>query len=178
MINEHRTTLQLSNYLIADSFPAVLVTDEGLADEQNKVVLEKLVTYVRNGGRVIIGFHFSTFVQWTDAEKIFAVFGLPWKSGDYTRHDCYLSPECVLPPDTSKASFPTSYYMKAVFIRDARNHEKLLIPKPEDGALPVTMKTQAAVAGAKVGMGYLFYIGDINPGEEFDKVVLALSGFP
>jgi hypothetical protein len=68
--------------------------------------------------------------------------------------------------------------MKAVFIRDARNHEKLLIPKPEDGALPVTSKTQAALAGAKVGMGYLFYIGDVNPGEEFDKVVLALSGFP
>jgi hypothetical protein len=88
-MNIEQLRLQLSNYLIADSFPAVLVTDEGLADEQNKAVLEKLVTYVRNGGRVIIGFHFSTFVQWTNAEKIFAGFGLPWKSGNYTRHDCY-----------------------------------------------------------------------------------------
>jgi hypothetical protein len=90
--------LQLSTYLIANSFPAVLVTDEGLADEQNKVVLEKLVAYVRNGGRVIIGFHFSTFVQWTDAEKVFAAFGLPSKLEEWGLHETRLLPQFRVRP--------------------------------------------------------------------------------
>ena len=75
-------------YLQANNPQSILVTDEGLTMQENRAVLNKVVSYVHNGGLVIIGLHFPNFVNWHDPDKFFNNnFGLPWQLGDYTRWD-------------------------------------------------------------------------------------------
>ncbi len=72
--------------------------------------------------------------------------------------------------------------MKALHVDKARPEEKIYVPA--DGArvqshvFPATpiSDSQAAVAGAKIGQGYLFYLGDVNGEEESTQVVLRFCG--
>lgn len=89
--------------------------------------------------------------------------------------------------------------MKVLHVKDARSHEKIFIPvagaqtqslvfPPEyvDHVCRISpnhsetntdsIKTQAAVVGAKIGEGYLVYHGDVNQENESDQVLLALCG--
>lgn len=66
-------------YLEANNPKAILVTDEGLTEGKNGAVLEKVKTYIQNGGMVIIGLHFPNFTNMDDFDKFFGEgFGLPW----------------------------------------------------------------------------------------------------
>ncbi len=46
----------------------------------------------------------------------------------------------------------------------------------ENITVPVDNQAQATVVGAKVGEGYVVHAGDVNPGEESDRVILSLCG--
>jgi hypothetical protein len=51
------------NYLKANNLRAILVTDEGLTKTKNRVVREKVVSYVRDSGLVVVGLHFPNFTR-------------------------------------------------------------------------------------------------------------------
>jgi hypothetical protein len=179
-------------YLDTNNPKAIIITDEGLTKRENAAVPAKVVSYVRNGGLAIIGLHFPSFARPSDINNLFGSsgFGLPWKSGDYHRTTFQLNPECVLPghddadADANAMSlpFPGPYSMKTLHIKDARPHEKIFIPEPEATvqshvfAPGYVDQSQAAVAGARVGKGYLAYCGDVNGEEGSDEVILALCG--
>ncbi|CAG8954256.1 hypothetical protein HYFRA_00005876 [Hymenoscyphus fraxineus] len=158
-------------YLGANHPKAILVTDEGLMEEENEAVLGRLKSHLRNGGRVIIGFHFTIFANWDDFNKLLGDdLGLRWKSGNYYSADLLFNPFCTLPVDVSRESFPSKgYRSKVLHIEGAHEHEKIL-HSPDD-------KTQAGVVGVGYGGGFLFYNGDANSGKEFDSVIMALCGF-
>ena len=42
--------------------------------------------------------------------------------------------------------------------------------------MPVESSAQVAVAGAKVGEGFVIYAGDVDPSENSDTVILSLCG--
>jgi len=87
-------------YLETHNPHTILVTDEYVADKDNKAVLDKLVSYVHAGGRVIIGLHFPTFVDVDDFNSLFGKeFGLTWTRESYHRATFQL----ILP-----AFFPTT----------------------------------------------------------------------
>ena len=66
-------------YLEANNPKAILVTDEGLTKAKNRPVLDKVVSYLRNGGLVIIGLHFPNFITMDMFDNFFGeAFGLPW----------------------------------------------------------------------------------------------------
>lgn len=170
-------------YLEANNPKAILVTDEGLARAANGAVLEKVLSYLRNGGLVAFGVLFSNWVSLDAWEKLFnETFGLPWRQGDYHRATFQFNPSCTLPTNVVKDSFPSPYSMKAVHVQDARPHEKIFVPVP--GAMTESHvftpshvdETQAAVAGATVGNGFLVYAGDVNPEVGSEKVMLTLLG--
>lgn len=58
-------------YLEANNPKAILVTDEGLTKAKNRPVLDKVVSYLLNGGLVIIGLHFPSFTAMDVFDKFF-----------------------------------------------------------------------------------------------------------
>jgi hypothetical protein len=169
-------------YLEANNPKAIIATDEGLTEAKNRAVLEKVKSYIRNGGIVIFGLHFPNFTNLDNFDNLFAGFGLAWKHGDYHRTTFQFNPSCSLPAGAVKDSFPPAYSMKVLHIMDARQEEKIFVPVPEGKTqslvFPPTFvdQAQAAVVGTKIGDGYLFYTGDVNGEEGSDKVILALLG--
>jgi hypothetical protein len=77
---------------------AVIITDEGLTARANKKVLDKVKTYVQNGGLAIVGLHFNSFTTGDAFVGFFSAFELPWKRGDYCRTSFNFNRECALPP--------------------------------------------------------------------------------
>jgi hypothetical protein len=170
-------------YLEANNPSSILVIDEGLTMAENRAVLDKVVSYVRNGGLVIIGLHFPCFTNMITFDKFFnETFSLPWRHGDYHRTSFQLNPSCSLPTGAASNSLPAPYSMKALHVKDAQPHEKIFVPvanaTTQSHVFPPEYvdQSQAAVVGAKVGNGYLAYIGDVNSEEGSDNIILSLCG--
>lgn len=170
-------------YLLMNSPKAILVTDEGLAKAEHVPVLDLVVSYVRNGGLMIAGFHFPNFTAMGDFDKFFNEgFGLPWKYGDYHRTNFGFNHSCSLPATVVSNSFPPPYSMKAVHIKNAEPHEKIFVPitgaKTQSLVFPPEEvdQTQAAVVGTKVGDGFIVYIGDVNSEKESFDITRRLCG--
>ena len=169
-------------YLETNNPKAILVTDEGLTKKKNKPVLPKLVSYLQNGGLVIVALHFPSFTNMDRFDNFFEFFQLPWKHGDYHRTDFQFNPSCVLPCTVAKDSFPPPFSMKVLHVKNAREGEKIFIPVPEattqSHVFPPTHvdQAQAAVVGAKVGDGFLIYAGDVNGEIGSTKIILTMCG--
>lgn len=170
-------------YLAANNPKAIIITDEGITEKGNEKALEKLHSYIRNGGLAIIGLHFPTFTQMGRFDHLFgSVFGLPWRHGDYHRTTFQVNPSCALPAGVELSSMPEPYSMKVLHIKNARPHEKIFVPvadaMTQSYVFPPSYvdQTQAATTGAKIGDGYLVYCGDVNPEVGSDVTILALCG--
>lgn len=110
-------------YLDSSTPHAILVTDEGLAKPKHDRVLQKVLEYARNGGRVIIGLHFPSFTSMDVFDNFFARCGLPWKRGDYHRTDFGLNEAAgrsVLPAGAGAGSvaFPPSLSIRRCMFRE------------------------------------------------------------
>lgn len=169
---------------LADSSPKVIIaTDHGLTEPDNAESLAKVVSYVRNGGLLIFGLDFPDLVDIDAFNQLFTQeFGLPWKRGDYHRADFQVNPNCTLPTGATRDLLPQPYSMKAVHIANAHPHEKILLPVL-GGISPsrvfpqaLTGQEQAAVVCAKVGSGFVAYVGDVNNEDQSNDVILALCG--
>jgi hypothetical protein len=179
-----KSTSAAIRYLEANNPELVLVTDGSLTKKENRAVLEKLKSYLQNGGLVIFGLQFPSSTRMDAFDKLFnESFGLPWKSGDYHRATFQFNPSCTLPTSVKKDSFPSPYSMKALHVKDSKRHERIFVPTPGGTTqshvfLPAPVdETQAAVVGAKVGNGFLIYAGDVNSEVASNEVILALCGF-
>lgn len=169
-------------YLGENNPRAILITDEGLTDRKNAEVLQKVISYVQNGGIAIIGLHFPNFVTMDAMNDLFASFGLPWERGDYHRTDFEFNPSSVLPRVVEASSFPGPFSMKTLHIKNARPLEKIFIPISDAQtqshvfAPEYVDRTQAAVTGAKIGNGYLVYCGDVNGEVGSNQIISVLCG--
>jgi hypothetical protein len=169
-------------YLSANTPRAIIATDEGLTKSSNAFVLQKVLSYVNAGGLLIIGLHFPNFTAMDVFDKFFNKLGLPWKHGDYHRTTFRFNPACTLPSELSSTSFPGPYSMKVLHVKGARAQEKIFVPVPEATTQSMVFapayvdQAQAAVVGAKIGDGFVFYDGNVNPEEGQIRVILALCG--
>ncbi|KAE8355426.1 hypothetical protein BDV28DRAFT_146100 [Aspergillus coremiiformis] len=182
-VKRAKTTRGALRYLEQNSPSAIIVTDEGLTQQRHREVLERVVTYTRNGGLVIVGLHFTSFTERDVFNRFFNHgFGLPWERGDYHRTDFEFNASCVLPRGTMTSSLPGPCNMKTLHVKNVQPHEKIFgpvrnartqshvfPPEPVDSA-------QAAVAGASVGNGYLVYCGDVNGEDGSNRIILSLCG--
>ncbi|KAI2856767.1 hypothetical protein CBS76997_11456 [Aspergillus niger] len=167
------------------TFKAIIITDEGLAEsnQENQEVLVKIKAYVEKGGIAIVGLHFPNFTPMDKFRRFFEAFGLAWKNGDYHRTTFRLNPSVFLPESIEAASLPGPYSMKVLHVKNAKRQEKIFIPI--EGAVTQSLvfppdyvnQTQAAVAGARLGWGYLIYCGDVNGEDGSNQLILALCGF-
>ncbi|TPR06541.1 Alpha/beta hydrolase family protein [Aspergillus niger] len=167
------------------TFSAIIITDEGLShsNQQAREVLAKIKAYIENGGLVIAGLHFPNFSPKDKFRRFFRSFGLPWSDGDYHRTTFQLNPSGLLPERIGASTLPEPYSMKVLHIKDAGSQEKRYVPT--EGALTQSHvfppmradETQAAVVGARLGRGYLYYCGDVNWEDGSNQLMLSLCGF-
>ena len=176
-----KTANGVIRYLATNNPKAILVTDEGLTKTRNGAVLDRVVSYVHNGGLVIVGLSFTSFTQLDDFDKFFKDgFGLPWRSGDYHRTTFQLNPSCSLPANLALNSFPAPYSMKVLHVKHAEPHQKIFVPitdaMTQSHVFPPEYvdQTQAAVVGTKIGEGFMIYIGDVNAEKGSLDIILHL----
>ena len=166
--------------LSPSEYSAVFVTDEAISERKHASVLSRVIDYTRAGGIVVIGGHFSSLVRLDDLDNHFHIWGLPWKKAGYRRSTCVLNP-ATHPGFRSNGSLPKSYSMKVLSLQGVAPGDIVYrrtecdVSVKEDPMAPVD---EGAVTYARVGSGYIGYIGDVNAEQESTNVVLALCGLP
>ncbi|PBK80460.1 hypothetical protein ARMGADRAFT_1003104 [Armillaria gallica] len=155
--------------LASPNIAGVFVTDPGIVRKKHKRVLTKLVSYTKDGGLVVFGGLFSSFIRPPEMDKFWSTsWGVSWKMGDYQRKMFHRQEG----NDTVKSSkgLPASYSMKAVHLKGINSAAAVYKNRDQHGEL------QAPVVRMKFGAGYLGYLGDVNAEEESTDVVLAMLG--
>ena len=153
-------------YLANNTPRAIFVTDAAITKKKHAAVLRAVVSYVREqGGTLVLGATFSTFVKPADLASFFASnFSLPWKSADYQRTDVRLNERART---MSTHGLPVGYSQKALLLKGVSPDAALYFSGKDS-------KTPAAFA--PVGSGWLGYLGDVNQEHGTDDVVLAMCG--
>lgn len=169
------------------TFRAILITDEGLSDPENQIVLTRVKMYVEKGGLAIVNIPFTSFISLdlNQFNAFFRAFDLPWKRGKQHHCEVRFVPSSAIPGGLNPAELPRLYRMKAVHINFARIHEKIYIPIPESmiGMMDVSLPkkhvelVEAAVTAARIGRGDLVYCGDVNGEDGSVSLIMALCGF-
>ncbi|CZT04072.1 uncharacterized protein RCO7_05669 [Rhynchosporium graminicola] len=182
-LKRSKTVSGAIRYLDSNTPKAIIATDEGLAKPENAAFIPRLLSYLQNGGVVIFGLHFPNFVTDVMFENLFkGSFDLAWKRGDYQRGTFEVNDFYTLPRGVAPSSLPSAYSMKALHVRDAKPQERILVPVAGSKTQSMVFapsdvdRSQAAVVGARIGNGYLAYVGDVNGEEESDDVILVLCG--
>ena len=155
-------------------------------------VLSQAIDYARGGGIVVIGGLFTAFAKFPEFEPHFLTWGFPWKAASYTKSDSVLNQK-THPGFRSNGRLPASYYMKYVSLQGVAPEDIMYKKKdyePEEPDEPDSetdepdktdedpsgLLEEATAAYARLGSGYLGYIGNVNPGEEYTNIVLAMCG--
>ncbi|KAH8589778.1 hypothetical protein B0O99DRAFT_636194 [Bisporella sp. PMI_857] len=181
VVHQAGNTQEALNLLNADMKPkAIFVTDPGITTTKNNTVSDKVVDFARNGGVVVLGGLFSSFIRRDVLGGYFnKKWDLAWEVGSYQRTTVALNQTAKgLPP----GSLPSSYSQKAVFLANVNSNAAWYLPTegsviesrvfyPEPVA---TSETPAAYT--EVGNGWLGYVGDVNAEEGTDAVVLGMLG--
>lgn len=162
----------------------ILATDAALTTNDFRSQLDAAVKRVRDDGATLIfGCVFSSFARPPEIGPCFAAFGLPWESGDYHRTDFSVNNACAsLPPEVKDRLVPR-YSQKALHLRNVRPEDAVYLPTASSVTLsavfvpgPVGDRSQTPAAFARVGKGWVGYLGDVNAEEGNEAVVMAMLG--
>ncbi|KAF5591998.1 triacylglycerol lipase [Fusarium subglutinans] len=155
---------------------AILITDEGLTEDQNSHVWHAVLRYVRGGGTAVVMGCFSNFVLPLSIKPFFAQAGLEWCSASYTGETFVLNDAAV--DSCSAAKMVPEYSTKAQFLNNVALGDAWYVTDEESNVLsPINARAgESAVAFASVGDGKLGYIGDVNAEHGSNVAVLAMCG--
>ncbi|KAL1683383.1 hypothetical protein EV122DRAFT_176769, partial [Schizophyllum commune] len=172
---------EIRELLASPDLAGVLVVDAGIARRRNASLADELAAYAKRGGAVVIGGQFSNHITPSEMKALTQRFGLSWTMGDYHRTTHTRNAQNAIVQ--RNPSLPKSYSMKAVHIAGADPAAAMYGPT-EDSKLqsmvfaPVKIDklSEYPVVHARVGDGYLGFIGDVNGETESTHPVLAMLG--
>jgi hypothetical protein len=90
-IQEIEITEEADALLAGPTRPIIFATDAALTEPEYSRQKDAAVAFVRNGGTIIFGGHFSGFASPPKLNAFFTAFSLPWKSGEYHRTVVHLN---------------------------------------------------------------------------------------
>ncbi|KAK7438433.1 hypothetical protein VKT23_018046 [Stygiomarasmius scandens] len=175
------SNIQSRTNLMPDSHPyklgdtskisCILINDPEVLRPENKPYIDSVVEYVRGGGRVVFAGMFSSLVNAPTLDEMWKrIFGLPWKMGSYYQSEVELSKESVLEKANTSLGLKQTLSMKAVHLRDAGAGDTVYCPKGKN------YDREAPVLFARMGEGYVGYVGDVNGEEDSTDITLAMLG--
>ena len=167
-LHESLTVKDALNYIHSGWPSIILVTDAVIAngEEDSKTLLHAIADYTKHGCTTILMGFFSAVVRHDDLDDILRKkFELNWRVAAYTKYDTRL---CA--PDESllrTASLIKEMYPKALYLQRVSNAQMIYSASSGNQVL-----TYAALG--RVGLGKVGYIGDVNFGEEPERLILAM----
>ncbi|KAL9125669.1 MAG: hypothetical protein Q9217_005164 [Psora testacea] len=162
---------------------AIYILDGGVSKPKFANFQARLAQYVREGGALIFGNLFSSFVTPPDMGKMFRSFGFQWEFGNYHRTDFALNP--AMQSMFKEASFnglEREYSMKAVHLKGVDKDAKVYVPTPESMTQSRVFppeyvdRSQCPAVFAKYGEGRVGYVGDVNNEEGSRLLIMAMLG--
>lgn len=167
-VHESLTIQDAMNYISSGWPTIVLVSDPGITaeDEESQRLLSVIAEYTKQGCTTITMGFFAETVEFDRLNAMFKeYFHLPWRVAESTKNDIRLLTidECMIRTD----SLVPAFYAKALFL--SRVPTAQTIYAGSSGAA-----TTAYGAYARVGLGKLGFIGDVNFGEEPERLILAM----
>ncbi|KUJ21244.1 uncharacterized protein LY89DRAFT_430859 [Mollisia scopiformis] len=183
-------------YLDTNTPKVIIVTDHALTNESNRAVLEKLKSYIRNGGRAIFGFDFCHYLVNRGGRGTFGFefhnhpaaspstsffkeeFGVPWRLCGPGSEVFTLGSGSNLLTGTSVSPFPEQSHMVAVAVMGTGPGEEIYSFEPANNLQPPGDLRPVAIAITPVGSGYLMYFGNIRAAvARLDiRILVALCG--
>ncbi|KAI0011942.1 hypothetical protein F4779DRAFT_571033 [Xylariaceae sp. FL0662B] len=167
---------QALHLLKQDKVPrAILITDPGITDLENRELSRRVIEYARNGGTVVLSMYFASTVEIDDFEAYMEQWGLPWRVHSGTRRDCAVNPSASGRPNLQwMEGLPALYWSKSLFLHHVAPEDCWYLPAPsQDDDDP---ETQTPIVFSKIGKGFLGFIGDVNQTAAADAVLLAMLG--
>ncbi|EIW52991.1 uncharacterized protein TRAVEDRAFT_135335, partial [Trametes versicolor FP-101664 SS1] len=170
-------------YLSSPSPPhAVLLCDAAITEKEFRDVLDPLVSYVKRGGTAVCMGVFSGWASPDDLTAMFATsWDLPWSFETYGRYDWVVSP---YPKGLDVKGLAKAYNMKAaVHLKNVPREYAVYLPTPASrlesmvhASTPITgdKAKESPAVWARVGDGYLGYIGDVNGEQGTTRLTLEM----
>ncbi|KAM5432971.1 hypothetical protein McanMca71_006533 [Microsporum canis] len=166
-------------YLSENTPDAIFATDPALLKPKYSAVLDKVISYVRDGGTIVLGGHFSSFAKPDHLKRFFEFsWGLPWQSGYYHRTTVHVNVNCQ---GLETRGLPASYSQKALFLKNVPPEGRLYLPNRDSmtesrvfGPERISDLSQAAVVFAPYGRGRIGYVGDVNGEDGSHAAILAM----
>ncbi|KAL1942219.1 hypothetical protein VTO73DRAFT_6283 [Trametes versicolor] len=150
---------------------AILVSDAALTRPKHAALLVRLVAYARGGGRVVLGVQLSSHFQMGLIGPFFRAWGLAWDWGSLHRTTFSLNPAGVPAPLDPSTLFPACS-MQALHVKNVPRVCAVYLPTAASRLESVAYYAPASAAGdkgeetpaafARVGDGYVGYVGDVN----------------
>lgn len=169
-VEQASTANDATKFLSSPNLKAVLVVDPGITSAKHSRVSQSLHKFVHDGGIAVFAGLFSSFISPPDMKKFWSTpWNLSWQMGSYGRRDFDLQSSAVA--GMGENSLTVSYSMKAVSLQGIEKKHAVYLESENSGN-----GLEAPVVRARVGKGYLGYLGDVNAEEESTAVVLTLLG--
>ena len=165
---------------------AVILSDPAIANSTSKhnKLLTKLIEYAHSGGTVILGMQYSNHIKPMRFRPFLTRWGVPWDRGSYFRTTTVLNPAGVPAPLDKSALLP-SVSMKSVHVKGAPREHAVYLPTAESciqshvfapDRLTGEQAEESPAVLARVGQGYLGYVGDVNAEQGSTRLILEMCG--
>jgi hypothetical protein len=164
-VHESLTADDALNY-IGSGWPSIIfLSDAAIAREENRDLLEAATDWTRQGCTLLFMGFFAPAIGHDELNTIFKEhLNLKWRVAEYSSHDVRLHhtiDESMLRRTTLIPAFQAT----AVYLTHVPANELVYAGGPQ---------YLAYAAFARVGLGKLGYIGDVNFGEEPERLILAM----
>ncbi|KAI5776734.1 hypothetical protein EDC01DRAFT_448070 [Geopyxis carbonaria] len=165
------TTIQEAMEAIPQS-NIVILGDGHVIDNHSKPKYSALTSvlkqHVHNSGRTLLmATACSAVVQWPELDLFFQVLGIPWSCGAYTSSDWRLV-SCT--PGGMFGNLKKEYQQNALCLHGVAFEDAVYIPGKDSHTNTVIS------AWTQVGKGHVGWVGDVNPSEMADSLILRMCG--
>ncbi|CAI7568698.1 unnamed protein product [Penicillium pancosmium] len=166
---------------------AVIITDDALATPRYSTVWGAVIRYMRNGGTAICMGDFSCRLREEHFRTFFSRAGLAWEYDSFGLCQSNLNSDFL--PKEIIDLLPATHFAKAVhltnvgdaawyrlqhIIKRKQEHDENAMSDEHPLAWTI-LKDSTPVAMAQVENGYMGFVGDANPSEESNLVIIAME---
>jgi hypothetical protein len=164
-VHESLTSEDALNYIKTGWPNIILVSDPAIVDQNNRDLLTATIDWVKHGCTVVFMGFFAATIQEPRLNAMFKEhLGLKWRAAEYTKHDVRLQrhfDETMI----RRANLVPEFHPKALYLSHV----------PASEAIYTGGSSNVAYAAfSRVGLGKLGYVGDVNFGEEPERLILAM----
>ena len=148
---------------------AIIATDASLCNDSGASLPNKVIKYVHAGGILVFAGHFPSVARFTEIEKLFLRFRLPWRSGDYTSATLNFNPfNDTIDTNGLKVRFTT----KALYLDNVAKRHAVYLDFGHSKSHG--KRVQSPVVYAKVGRGRIGFVGDVNGSAASVKAITSM----